>query len=60
MSRRAAAMRRESAKVDKLGIRKSFESGAVKVLEGMKGVSAIKVAVGKRNVFSTAGMDLVR
>jgi hypothetical protein len=59
MSRRAAAMRRESASVDKLGMRKSFESGAVRVLEGMKGVSATRVAVGRKNVFSTAEMDLV-
>jgi hypothetical protein len=52
-------MRRESASVDKLGMRKSFESGAVRVLEGMKGVSATRVAVGRKNVFSTAEMDLV-
>lgn len=60
MSRRAAAMSRERANVDRLGIKNSLESGAVRVLEGAKGVSADKVAVGRKNVFSTAGTDLVR
>jgi hypothetical protein len=60
MSRRAAAMSRERDRVDKCGTRKSFESGALRMLVGAKGVSADMVTVGRKKVFNTAVMDFVR
>lgn len=60
MSRRAAAMRRERASVDKCETRKSFESGALSVLAGAKGVPADRLAVGRKKELSTAEMDFVR
>lgn len=60
MSRRAVAMRRDRESVERCGMRKSFESGALRALEGAKGVSAEKVAVGRRKEVRTAGMDFVR
>ena len=60
MSRRAAAMRSERASVERWGMRKSFESGALSVLDGANGVSADRVAAGRRKELSTAEMDFVR
>jgi len=53
-------MRRERASVDRWGMRKSFESGALSVWDGAKGVSADRVAAGRRKELSTAEMDFVR
>jgi hypothetical protein len=53
-------MRRDRARVDRLGMRKSFESGALSVLEGANGVPTESVAVGRKKVFSTAETDFVR
>jgi hypothetical protein len=53
-------MRSERASVDKCGIRNSFESGALSVLVGAKGVSANEMAVGRKKVLSTAETDFVR
>jgi hypothetical protein len=60
MSRRAAAMRSEHARVERWGMRKSLESGALRALVGPKGVVADRVAVGRKKELRTAGMDFVR
>jgi hypothetical protein len=60
MSRRAAEIRRERASVDRFGIRKSFESGRLRSLFGANGRSGDNVAVGRKKVLRTAGMDFVR
>jgi hypothetical protein len=60
MSRRAAAMSRERPRVERCGIRKSLESGALRALVGAKGVSVDRVAVGRKKELSTAETDLVR
>lgn len=60
MSRRAAAIRRESERVERCGIRKSLESGAVRAEEGWNGVVDERVAVGMKKVFRTVGIDFVR
>lgn len=59
MSRRAVAMRRESARVLSEGRSESLESGAVRA-EGVNTVFGASVAVGRRNEFNTDVTDFVR
>lgn len=60
MSRRAAAISSERASVERCGIRKSLESGALSAWVGVKGVSLESVAAGRRKEFRTAATDFVR
>jgi hypothetical protein len=60
MSRRAVAMRRLRESVDKVGRRESLESGFARARDGVKGAFAASVAVGRRKVVNTVGMDFVR
>ena len=61
MSRRAAEMRRASARVERLGISESLESGAERAVVGCReGVSKERRAVGRRKEVRTWGMDFVR
>jgi len=60
MSRRAAAMRRERESWEREGMRVSFESGDERVVLGVKGVVAERVAVGRRKVVRILGTDFER
>ena len=60
MSRRAAAMRRERESWESEGMRVSFESGDERVVLGVKGVVAERVAVGRRKVVRILGTDFER
>lgn len=53
-------MRRERPRVERWGMRKSLESGALRVLVGKNGVSDDRVAVERKNELRTAGTDFVR
>jgi len=54
MSRRAADMRSARARVERLGISESLESGAERVVMGCReGVSKERRAVGRRKEVST-------
>jgi hypothetical protein len=60
MSRRAVAMSRESARVEREGRRESFESGDVSEGKGANAVLGARVAVGRRKDERAPGMDFVR
>lgn len=61
MSRRAAAIRRERERVERVGRRERRESWAVRTLEGkIWGVSGESVAVERRNDVKTLETDFVR
>ncbi len=60
ISRRAVAMRSESARVLKDGSTDSFESGAEKNLVGVNAVLGAREAVESRNEVMAVGTDLVR
>lgn len=62
MSRRAAAMRRERASVERCGIRGSLElGGRESVVGGCRvGARAVSVETGCRKVVRSSGMDFVR